>query len=111
MQSISHLLDFLRPRPEDEAERAAENARKQEIIEKLSRAIISRQLQSPAVLFLELNRPLGFLMSQAALFARPFLGFFLQPEDVSAAAEVLADPESFDQLLERLAGPARQETH
>ena len=111
MHSISHLLDFLRPRPEDEAERAAGNARKQEIIEKLSRAIISRRLQSPAVLFLELNRPLGFLASQAALFARPFLGFFLQPEDVSAAAELLADPEAFEQLLERLAEPAHQETH
>jgi hypothetical protein len=111
VQSISHLLDFLRSHPEDEAERAAGNARKQEIIEKLSRAIVSRRLQSPAVLFLELNRPLGFLASQAALFARPFLGFFLQPEDVSAAAEMLADPEAFDQLLARLSDPARQETH
>jgi hypothetical protein len=104
VQSISHLLDFLRPRPEDEAERAAAQARKQEIIEKLSRAIISRRLQSPAVLFLELNRPLGFLVSQAALFARPFLAFFLPAQDVSAAAEVLADPEAFERLLSRLSG-------
>jgi hypothetical protein len=111
VQPISHLLDLLRPRAEEEAERAGAQARKQEIIEKLARAIISRRLQSPAVLFLELNRPLGFLASQAALFARPFLSFFLRPEDVSAAAEVLADPEAFDQLLSRLSDPAHQETN
>jgi hypothetical protein len=104
VESIFHLLDFLRPRPESEGERAAAEARRRQIIDKLSRAIISRRLQSPAALFLELNRPIGFLMSQATLFARPFLGFFLHPEEVSAAAEVLADPEALDELLDRLAG-------
>ena len=110
MESISHLLDFLRPRPEEEAsvacegERAAAQARKRHLIEKLSRAILSRRLQSPAALFLELNRPIGFIASQATFFARPFLSFFLAPEEVTAAAEVLADPEALDELLDRLAG-------
>jgi hypothetical protein len=110
MESVSHLLDFLRARPESEVERAAQQARKQEIIEKLSRAIISRRLESPATLFLELNRPIGFLMSQAAFFARPFLSFFLPPEDVSAAAEVLADPDALEQLLQRLSETDQQVT-
>lgn len=104
MESIFHLLDFLRPRPEDEGERVAAAERKQHIIGKLSRGIVARGLQSPAALFLELNRPIGFIASQATFFARPFLSFFLAPEEVTAAAEVLADPEALDELLDRLAG-------
>ncbi len=102
MVTISHLVDFLRPRPVDAEQLAAEQARKNELIEKLARAIRARRLESPAVLFLELNRPIGFLMSQAAFFARPFLSFFLPPHEVEAAAEVLADREAFDRLLNRL---------
>ena len=107
--TISHLFSSLRSRPREESQRAAEQARKGEVIDKLARAIIARRLQAPAALFLELNRPLGFLMSQAAVFARPFLSFFLRPEDVEAASEVLAEPEAFDQLLDRL-GDAPEES-
>jgi len=109
VEPISHLFDFLRPRPETEAERAAAQARRRQIIDKLAGAISKRRLQSPAALFLELNRPIGFLLSQTTLFARPFLGFFLPPEDVTAAAEVLADPDALDELLDRLAGIERAE--
>jgi hypothetical protein len=100
--TISHVVDALRPRPLDEEQRVAEQARKDQIIDKLAHAIRGRRLESPAVLFLELNRPIGFLMSQAAFFARPFLSFFLPPADVEAAAEVLADRDAFDRLLDRL---------
>ncbi len=110
MEAISHLLDSLRPRPEDETERAAAEARKQEVIEKLARAITARRLQSPAALFLELNRPIGFIISQATFFARPLLSFFLPPEDVTAAAEILADPKALDDLLDRLATPIPKES-
>jgi hypothetical protein len=108
--TISHLVDFLRPRPVDEEQRAAEEARKNEIIEKLASAIKARRLESPAVLFLELNRPIGFLMSQAAFFARPFLSFFLRPDEVEAAAEVLADRGAFDRLLARLGESTEEST-
>jgi len=92
---------------------AAEEERKRAVIEKLARAIVSRRLEAPATLFLELNRPLGFIYSQAAFFARPFLSFFLSPADVQAAAEVLDDPKAMDSLLDTIGamsaqGPARE---
>ncbi len=110
MVTISHLVDFLRPRPVDEEQLAAEQERKNQVIEKLASAIKARRLESPAVLFLELNRPIGFLMSQAAFFARPFLSFFLRPDEVEAAAEVLADREAFDRLLARLGESTEEST-
>lgn len=109
MVTISHLVDFLRPRPVDDEQRAAEQARKSQVMEKLAAAVKARRLESPAVLFLELNRPIGFLMGQATLFARPFLSFFLPPGEVEAAAEVLADRDAFEQLLDRL-GPSSEES-
>jgi hypothetical protein len=105
VETIAHVFDFLRPRPADPTREAEEEARKNEIIDKLARAIKARRLESPAVLFLELNRPIGFLISQATFFARPFLSFFLRPEEVEAAADVLADRDAFERLLDRLAAP------
>lgn len=102
MESLSGWWGQLRARPESGEELAEEEARKQAVIEKLARAIVSRRLEAPATLFLELNRPLGFIYSQAAFFARPFLSFFLSPTDVQAAAEVLDDPKAMEALLERI---------
>lgn len=102
METISHLFSFLRAHPEEESARAWGEARKNEIVERLARSIVARRLEAPAALFLELNRPLGFLFSQGVLFARPFLSFFLRPEEVESAAEVLDDAKALDQLLARI---------
>lgn len=110
MESLSSLWGQLRPRRERPEEVEAEEARKRAVIEKLARAIVTRRLEAPATLFLELNRPLGFIYSQAAFFARPFLSFFLSPADVQAAAEALDDPKAMDSLLDRINSLSAQET-
>ncbi len=102
METIAHLFDFLRPRAIDPAQAAEEETRQTEIIDKLAQGIVARRLQSPAVLFLELNRPLGFLYGQAALFFRPFLALFLSPSEIEASAGVLSDPVAFERLLHRI---------
>ena len=102
MQTIGHLFSSLRGRPEQAQEEEEREARRDAIIEKLARAIVARRLEAPATLFLELNRPLGFIYSQAAFFARPFLAFFLPAEDVEAAAELLDEPKGLDRLLARI---------
>lgn len=102
MATIPHLLDFLRAHPEPAAARAARRERNDAVIETLARAVVDRRLESPAVLFLELNRPIGFLFSQAAFFARPFLSFFLPVHEVEAAAEVLDDPAALERLIGRI---------
>jgi len=111
VQTITHLFSFLRGHPEAPEERAHQQARKKEIIEKLARAIVARRLEAPAALFLELNRPIGFLFSQTAFFARPFLSVFLPVQDVEAAAEVLDDPQALDHLLDRIGEVSAQESH
>jgi hypothetical protein len=108
--TIAHLFSFFRCHPEPPEERAQQEARKEQIIEKLARAIVARRLEAPAALFLELNRPIGFLFSQAAFFARPFLGFFLPTGDIEATAEVLDDRKAFDQLIARIGEVSAEES-
>ena len=103
MTTFTHLRSFFRGHSVAPEERAREQARKKQVIEKLARAITARRLETPAALFLELNRPIGFLFSQAAFFARPFLSVFIPVKDVEAAADVLDDPRALDQLLDRIA--------
>ena len=102
MEAIGHLFNWFRAGPEPEQEKAEREARQAEIVEKLARAIVARRLEAPAALFLELNRPLGFIFSQAAFFARPFLAFFLPVADVEGAAEMLDDPKALDRLIDRV---------
>lgn len=110
METLSSWWSQLRPRRDSAEEVAAEEERKRVVIEKLARAIVARRLEAPATLFLEVNRPLGFIYSQAAFFARPFLNFFLPPAEVQAAAEVLDDPKAMDLLLDRISSLSAQET-
>lgn len=110
METIGNLFSHLRARRESgEEERRAEAERKAAVIEKIARAIVARRLEAPATLFLELNRPIGFIYSQVTYFARPFLSMILRPEDVTAAAEVLDDAGAIDQLLDRIQELSSQE--
>jgi len=102
VETIAHLFDFLRPRPIGPAQVAEEEARRTQIIDKLAHGIVARRLQSPALLFLELNRPVGFLYGQAALFFRPFLALFVSPSEIEASAGVFSDSVAFDRLLYRI---------
>ena len=108
METIGNLFNRLRPAPEAEAERQAQEERQAQVLDKLARAIVARRLEAPAVLFIELNRPLGFLFSQATFFARPFLSVFLPVADVEAAAEALDDPRALDRLLDRIGALSAQ---
>lgn len=84
------------PPQEDDA------ARQAEFIERLARAIIARRLETPAVFFLEMNRPLGFLASQGVLLALPMLGLLVDPAEVERYARVLDSPENLDRLIARI---------
>ncbi|MCX7688976.1 MAG: hypothetical protein N2045_13505, partial [Fimbriimonadales bacterium] len=48
-------------------------AQKQELIDALAQKVVKRGLSSPAILFLELHKPLAFIGSQAGIVFAPFL--------------------------------------
>ncbi|MCG2767164.1 MAG: hypothetical protein ABIK79_17100 [Chloroflexota bacterium] len=68
-----------------------------ELIEKVARRVERWGLVTPAVLFLELGKPLSFVGSQILLLAQPLWG-----PVASQYADLFEDPRSLDQLLARL---------
>jgi len=77
-------------------------------IENLARAIVRRRLETPAVLFLEAQRPLSFISSQGLLFLAPFLRLLLPPGGIDRFARLLDTPQGVDRLIERIEEIARK---
>ena len=107
---------WFRPRglPAPSPEPAADLGRDAEFIEALAQAIVRRRLEVPAVFFLEMNRPLGFLASQGALLSLPLLGLVVEPGAVERFAQVLDSPQNLDRLIartEELAAARDQAAH
>jgi hypothetical protein len=92
---------FSTQRPRD-SETLIPNQDDSVLINSIAAAVVRRGMETPAVLFLELNRPLAFLYSQGLHFATPLLGVFAAPEKVSRLAYLLDEPDKVEQLIGRI---------
>ncbi len=86
-----------------------DDERRERMIERLAEWIEAKGLRSPAILFLEANKPLTLIGSQVLLFLQPLLGFigptlgwFDDDRILAEFATLLEDPASIDRILERL---------
>lgn len=77
-------------------------AQRDALIETCARRIVAYGLETPAVFFLEMHKPLSFLGSQALLFASPCLAPFLGLQRTEEFAGLLNDPHNVDRLLDRI---------
>ncbi len=76
--------------------------RKQELIEAMARFVVNRGLSAPAVLFLELHRPLAFIGSQAGIVFSPFLVALFGFQRVDEYTQLMSERENWDRLIERI---------
>ncbi|HIE52409.1 MAG TPA: hypothetical protein EYP85_11670 [Armatimonadetes bacterium] len=76
--------------------------RRRELLEAIARRIVDYRLETPAVFFLELHKPLAFLGSQAFLAASPLLTPFIGPERMEEYAELMSRPENVEALIQRI---------
>ncbi|MEN6356848.1 MAG: hypothetical protein ABFD83_07160 [Armatimonadota bacterium] len=72
------------------------------LINSISEKVVSRRLETPAVLFLEMHKPLSFIASQAALVAMPFLGPLVGAKGMADLSRLLADRNNVDLLITRI---------
>ena len=79
-------------------------ARREQMIGRLAGWIAARGLESPAILFFELTKPLALLGSQALLVLHPLLG-----GAANEWADLLEDPATIDRILDRLDASGRAE--
>ncbi len=72
------------------------------LVERLAHLIGRWRLAAPAVLFLEANKPLSFVGSQALLMLQPMMDLFVAPELTADLAVLFADRDRLETLITRL---------
>ena len=80
----------------------SDQAQSEQLIEHLTEQISRWRLTVPAILFLQVTRPLTFIASQGLLLCQPLLSFVYGAPRIEDYAELLADRASIDQLVSRL---------
>ncbi|MBX3438735.1 MAG: hypothetical protein KF861_14670 [Planctomycetaceae bacterium] len=80
------------------------------VIDRLCREIVRRRLTTPAVIYLEMSRPLGFVAAQALHFFTPLISALTDSEGHRHFAEFLESRHAIDFLLDRLHAIERDES-
>lgn len=81
---------------------ALDDQRRQDLIERLTLQISKSGLTAPAILFLEMNKPLAYLGAQFLLVSQPFLSIGLKDADLRDLALLLEERRGVEDLIERL---------
>jgi len=76
--------------------------RRDEVIDSIARKVVGRRLETPAVLFLDMHKPLSFIASQAMLVGLPVLGMFFGAQPVADISKLLKDRENVEALISRI---------
>ena len=77
-------------------------SRRQQLIDRVAQQIVGRGMTAPAILFLEMHKPLAFLGAQLLWIAQPFLSIGLNNADLSDLITVIEDRAGVEELIERL---------
>ena len=74
----------------------------EQLIEHLTQQISQWKLALPAIVFLQVTRPLSFVASQGLLLCQPLLSFVFDAPRIANYAGLLADRTNIDRLVARL---------
>jgi hypothetical protein len=72
------------------------------IIEKIAREVKRRGMETPAILFLEMHKPVSFFASQGMVMFSPFTAPFIGMENVQIASKMMEDRENVERLIRRI---------
>ena len=75
--------------------------RRDALIAELVEQVERRKLTTPAIMFLEANRPFSFIVSQLLFVAEPVVGLFFQNNRAREYALLLEDRQNVELLLQQ----------
>lgn len=73
-----------------------------QLVERIAHIIARWGLVTPAITFLEANKPVSFVGSQALLMLQPLTDFFVAREHSADLVTLLADRNRLEKLVARL---------
>ncbi|HWD38593.1 MAG TPA: hypothetical protein VG944_07070 [Fimbriimonas sp.] len=74
----------------------------EELLDRAANTIERRKLTTPAIMFLEMHKPLAFIGANAAVAFSPFLVPVLGFDTVNDYSRLLKKPQNVERLLQRL---------
>lgn len=72
------------------------------VLNRIADEIARRRMETPAILFLEMHRPLSFIASQSLVATSAFVAPFIGIENVQIASQLLADRSNVERLIDRI---------
>lgn len=81
---------------------AEPTAAERDVMDRLCREIVRRQLTTPALAFLEMSRPLGYLGAQALHYFAPVISALATTADHQHLATLLERRDALDRICRRL---------
>lgn len=79
------------------AERDAEH-----LLEKAAQVIVKQRMEVPAILFLEMNKPLANLIGHAVWVTIPVWALFFGVATTNELGALLSNPERIERLIQRI---------
>jgi hypothetical protein len=75
---------------------------RERLIDDLARKIVDRRLETPAIMFLEMHKPVAFLASQSMLVAAPFLAPMFGRDGVERYSRLFSSQDNVELLIRRI---------
>jgi len=97
-ESVSYALAMPPPLELSPADR--------EVLAKVASMLVRRRLGSPALMVLEMSRPINFVASQFLVFMKPFATALLNPTEYERFVRILEHREGIDALVEAITNGA-----
>lgn len=72
------------------------------LLEKAAQSIVRRGLETPAILFLEMHKPLANLIGHAVWVTMPIWALFWGVGTTNALGALLSDPDRIEKLIKRI---------
>lgn len=84
--------------------------RKDTLLNNLALKVHGRGMHTPAIIFLEMHKPLAFFASQGLLLASGFLAPLIGPQNLQEYCKLLESRENVENLIMRIEGLGQQST-
>jgi len=72
------------------------------VVETVAQGVLKRGLETPAILFLEMHKPVSFFASQGIIVSSPFIAPFIGLDNLRIAARLLEKRENVELLIRRI---------
>ena len=99
---MSFFKDMFSPRPSSLAGKEPIPAEEDAVLEKVAKKVVQWQMAVPAIMFLEMVKPLNYIGSQAMVFFEPIVNSVFTFKDYDTFRIALERRENIENLLQKI---------